>query len=178
MQGSRSHKIPWLRMQVSDNDAGCVSCSDGGCGDGDYASLVHYHTRSLIRLCSFPQNRCLQTHPSVCHHRFRNAEGFKPLPHARSTHVKLTQSQTQVSFFTFPLEVSKPFFALSSPHGTVGLLQLPDDSLEWFQGTAANGKLDISRRLKTSLASYGGLSQGMVQVRTLQAYFVQLFHHK
>ena len=169
MQGSRSHKIPWLRMRVSDDDAGCVACSDGRGGDGDYTSLVHQHTHSLIWFCSFPQNRCLQTHSSVCHHRFSNAEGFKPLPHARTTHYKLTQSPTQVSSFTFPLEVSKPFFALSSPHGTVGLLQLPDDSLEWFQGTAANGKLDISRRSKTSLASYGGLSQGMVQVRALQA---------
>jgi hypothetical protein len=68
--------------------------------------------------------------------------------------------------------VSKPFFALSSPRGTVGLLQLQaDDSFEWFEATAADGKLDIKHRTKTSLASYGGLSQGMVQVSNHHLYY-------
>jgi hypothetical protein len=85
--------------------------------------------------------------------------------------AQLTESQSQVSSFTFPLEVSKPFFALSSPRGTVGLLQLQaDDSFEWFEATAADGKLDIKHRSKTSLASYGGLSQGMVQVSNHHLY--------
>ena len=67
--------------------------------------------------------------------------------------------------------MSKPFFALSSPRGTVGLLQLEaDDSFEWFEATAADGKLDIKHRTKTSLASYGGLSQGMVQVSNHNLY--------
>ena len=71
--------------------------------------------------------------------------------------------------------------------GVVGLLQLgqyPDISFEWFtvplflqlehryspsspslQGTASDGKLDIKSRVKTPLAEYGLLSQGMVQAR-------------
>ena len=89
---------------------------------------------------------------------------------ARAHSLALT-SLNQVSSFTFPLETSKPFFALSSSTGVVGLLQMPDDSLEWFQATAANGKLDISRRSKTPLASYGGLSQGMVQVQRVAHHF-------
>jgi hypothetical protein len=136
------------------------------CGDGDCASLLHHSSGFPV----FPKTDASKHYPVYATIDFATLK-VPSLSTASRTHGtrQAHQCQTQVSSFTFPLEVSKPFFALSSPHGTVGLLQLPDDSLEWFQGTAANGKLDISRRFKTSLASYGGVSQGMVQVRAMQA---------
>lgn len=150
-------------MQVSDGggSGGCDRSGKDGGGDEVCKILRRY----LMNCSVFPKTDASKHAPV---YSTIDVATLKVSRHCMRMRARpLTGTHTapnQVSSFTFPLEISKPFFALSSSTGVVGLLQMPDDSLEWFQATAANGKLDISHRSKTPLASYGGVSQGMVQV--------------
>jgi len=137
-----------------------------------FLALFDVNTSVLTPVANFPSTReflvsdaafVFTQSPLAAHAVFPKMDALKHTP----VYSTIDITSLKVSSFSFPLfEVSQPVFALASPDGVVGLLQLgqyPDISFEWFTGTASDGKLDIKSRVKTPLAEYGLLSQGMVQ---------------
>lgn len=137
-----------------------------------FAALFDVVSSVLTPLARFPStSEILESdaqfiftqNPLVAHAVFSKTDAFKHTP----VYSTIDINSLNVSVFAFPLfEVAKPVFALPSQDGVVGLLQLgayPNISFEWFTGSASHGKLDIKSRVKTPLADFGGLSQGMVQ---------------
>lgn len=125
--------------------------------------LAHFPSTSEILVLVSDAWFIFTQNPLVAHAVFPKTDASKHT----SVYSTIDIDSLNVSSFSFPLfEVAKPVFALSSLDGVVGLLQLgeyPSISFEWFTGSASDGKLDIKSRVKTPLADFGGLSQGMVQ---------------